>query len=97
MDSLSNLPVSGGTQNPQEKAIMDRYFDPSQDVATSTTWGGSLKVSGLASVLFILLCNPLIDKFIGAVPYVGANGITITATKTALFFILFLFIYKYCV
>lgn len=101
MDSLSDLPVmDGADQSPQERDVMSKYFGQASSQNTGTTssgWGRDLKISGVAALLFLLLSNPLTDRFMMLLPYIGSNPIGVITAKVAIFFIIFMIIHRYVV
>jgi uncharacterized membrane protein YeiB len=96
MDDLSSLPPTKNDISPQDANIMSRYFDaPGAGAGPGTSWGATFKAAGLVSILFLLLTNPLTDAMLSAIPYAGANALSMLAVKTIIFAVLFIVMYKY--
>lgn len=96
MDDLSSLPPTKNDISPQDASVMSRYFDaPGAGSGPGTGWGTTFKATGLVAILFVLLSNPLTDTLLAALPYAGANAISILAVKTVLFALLFMVVYKF--
>jgi hypothetical protein len=92
MDKLSDLPESDVELTPQENEIMERYF-PAKE--SKGTFVNALKLSGGATVLFVLLSNSMVDSVLSHVPFCGDSSLTIMGVKVFLFFIIMLIYYKY--
>lgn len=92
MDKLSDLPESDVELTPQENEILERYFPEKESK------GGflqALKLSGGATLLFILLSNSIVDSLLTHVPFCGDSSLTIMGIKVAMFFFIMLIFYKF--
>lgn len=92
MDELKTLPSKEDTKHtPQEQAVMRQFFGTSQDKpATASKGKVNWKIVGCASVLFLLLANPWIDRLLCKIPYCGGSVMMLTLKLT--FFALLLVI-----
>jgi len=102
MDRLSDLPVSrGGRVTPKEKELVEKYLDPqgagSSSGAQSSgpgrnssqprTWMETIKGVCIATVVFLALANPWIDKLMVLIPYIGQSPLYILLFKALLFMV----------
>lgn len=85
MDNLQNLPQKDTSSTPQEEAIMENFFGPTEQGSrfSKINW----KIVGAASALFLALANPWIDQILCKVPYCGGSPTTSLITKLVLFII----------
>lgn len=91
MDKLSDLPVADTVKTPEEEAVIGQYFP--EDATTKKSAGSRLKsvnwkVVGLATLLFILLANPMSNSVVKKLPYIGSSKTTGFLAKLVLFVIL---------
>ena len=97
MDKLSDLPPKNDTiKTPEETALLSQFFgasSPGEDVNRSQQ--GSLKsrlnwkMIGIATLSFVLLANPWIDKIFCKIPHCGSPA-AILGIKTVLFLLVVL-------
>jgi hypothetical protein len=99
MDKLSDLPTEETEMTPQETEVMDNVFgsgdSPKKKDSKPSGWLATLKLAGIASLLFMVLANSWIDVILCRLPYCGENQLTITMIKTVIFMILFIVMYRY--
>lgn len=98
MDTLSDLPVVKEEQSPQEKAIMSKYFGVDTSSPSSSQsgpgWGTSLKIVGMATLVYLLVSNPFTEKLLRHIPYTDSPAGSV-GIKVLLFFIVFLLISRF--
>lgn len=91
MDRLEELPEKNDTvKTAEEEGVIADYFGDASSNNT-TTHKIEWKRAAIASGIFLLLANPLIDSLMCKIPYCG-GGIGSTLVKTLLFFIIFVVI-----
>lgn len=108
MDSLAALPKREAPLSRDEEETVKNLFPedaPRQAVpqlrteeegapsskGTTTNW----KLIGYATLLFLILAIPFIDKIVCRLPYCGENAIALMVFKTVIFAVAFFFIVKY--
>ena len=111
MDKLSELPVKNDTVKTEEESeIIKQFFQPEQTVSPPTnsppTKSQSFltsfiskinwKVVGIATLFFVILANPWIDKIFCKLPYCGENAASLLGIKTLIFFMVLIIISLYC-
>lgn len=99
MDRLSELPIKNDTvRTPDEDAVMKRFFPGGKGGHTinsnlqsksNKTSDSKLKIIAYASILFIILANPWVDKILCKIPYCE-NMFISTSIKVVLFSLLLL-------
>ena len=91
MDSLDKLPVGKNEQSPDEKEVMDRFFDNDDTGDSPVKTSGKIdwKVLGMITGAFVLLANPWIDGLLSKIPY-AESDISKFGIKVLLFAIIVL-------
>ncbi len=98
MDKLSDLPVKETQQTEQENAVLKKYFGDGQPEANERpTWMMTFKLALYTAVIFLMLCNPMADAIFCKLPYCGEGVVTLLASKTLIFMILFISMYKFLI
>jgi len=96
MDKLSELPPAETKMTPQENEVMKKYFGDAEPPAEKQlSWTAILKLALYATILFVVLSNPITDGLFCKLPYCGDGMITLLATKSVIFMMLFVAIYKF--
>lgn len=86
MDDINNLPTNDSTNStPQELEILQRYF---QNKPEGKKIYYEVKEVLFATLIFLLIANPLFDKLMDYVPHMGSPLIKWCA-KVVLFFVFF--------
>jgi hypothetical protein len=62
-ESIDNLPARDKVLSEKDASVLDRYFP--QDEEKKFPW----RVILVATVLYLLLCNPFVNRILDIVPY----------------------------
>ena len=81
---------------------MSKYFSDDEGSkpagkVSEKSWGHTLKLAGVASLLFMAFANPFIDSIFTMLPYCGGNAFAVFGIKILLFMMLFILAAKYLV
>ncbi len=95
MENLADLPASSSQKKTlQEEQMMDQFFPQNnKEVEHEPTFTEKmhLKKVGIATILFVILSNPIADKIYTQIPYVN-EGLSVFVFKTILFFFMLMLI-----
>lgn len=89
MESLDSLPTDEAQSAPKELQIIQKYFDTTD---TSSRSYQRVKFVGFATLIFLLVSNPIFDKILEILPNMNSSLIRF-GVKTILFFVLVYFIF----
>jgi len=95
MDKLSELPPAETAMTPQENEVMKKYFGDSEPQSEKLSWAQIFKLAIYATILFVFLTNPIADGIFSKLPYCGDGVLTLLLTKSLIFMVLFISIYKF--
>lgn len=89
MDDVNVLPITGQKNTPPELAILQQYFATHGSSPSVKTEFG-VKESLYATLLFIVMANPVVDHIIGYIPHTGSS--LIRAGIKAIIYFVFLYV-----
>ncbi len=91
MDDLNSLPLDENVKlNPKQKAMMQQYIGGSAPLQSSNNDDSlnKMKLVGYIVIIFLVIMNPLSQKLMEKVPYVGENSTMIFVFSIVTFLIL---------
>ena len=87
MDNVNDLPISEDKNTPHEIDILQKYFK-SHGASPGSSYEFGVKETIYATLLFIVMANPVIDYLLDYIPNTGSPLIKI-GIKSFIYFILF--------
>jgi len=88
MDKLDDLPTRESDVSSNETRVVEKYFGSKK----SKSWSNIIKVGVYATLIFILLSNPITESVFNLLPL---GNIMKYVVMCLLYFIIFVVIYKF--